>query len=77
MIDHRSARNYRLICIDEVLILTKQLSEQQPFVLSCFGFLQNIISDKTQIRYMFVCVRVCMGSCKCWFEPCCPCLFNI
>jgi len=24
-----------------------------------------------------VCVCVCMGSCKCWFEPCCPCLFNI
>ena len=26
--------------------------------------------------YMFVCVCacVCMGSCKYWFEPCCPCL---
>jgi len=51
----------------------------------------NFIYVFTVCMFVYVCLSVCVcvcvcvcvwareckDSCKCWFEPCCPCLFVI
>ena len=46
--------------------------------LKCFNH-KSHLPVRVYFSYtgLCACVCVCMGSCKCWFQPCCPCLFNI
>ena len=66
---------------------TRIESFKRTIKLVDFSQFLKCFNHKSHLRVYFLyvgiglclCVRVCvcMGSCKCWFEPCCPCLFNI